>query len=199
MSIGSKNSKDRDARRAEAMKLSAASLGPKDPKKSAVTATPGETSQAQQSKGRAANFQRQLKEMPGLAAREAAAAGALAYGRGKGRGGAMLSGLRGVGLTGEAARGQAALEATELSEKASKKTAGQKQMIMQEIENLRKAKRHDKDSVLALSYLAEGDAALVEFLQKQADSAPNKSESAKEGDRNLGSDIKDGISYLKFW
>ena len=170
----------------------------KVPKKKAG-ATGGEAARAQQSKDRAATFQRQLGEMPGMAAREAAAAGAMAYGRQRGRGGAMLAGLRDVGITGQKARGQAALEATELSEKASKKVAGQKQMIMQEIENLRKAKRHDKASVEALSYLAEGDPELMEFINQQAASAPGKSQSAEEKNRNFGDDVKDAVSYLKFW
>ena len=155
-----------------------------------------ESARAGQSKARAATFQRQLGEMPGMAAREAAASGAMAYGRQRGRGGAMLAGLRDVGITGQKARGQAALEATELSEKASKKTAGQKQMIMQEIENLRKAKRYDKASVEALSYLAEGDPELTEFINQQAASAPGQSQSTKDKNRNIGDDIKDGLNYL---
>ncbi len=167
-------------------------------KKKEAGPTPEEASRAADSASRAAQFTRQLREMPGLAARESAATAALGM-RGRGRGLYTAGAMKGAGVTGQVARGQAALEAPELEQKASKKVAGQKQMIMQEIENLRKAKRYNKGSVQGLSYLAEGDPELAKFIEEQVASAPHKSESETDKSRNFGDDVKDAVSYLKFW
>lgn len=160
-------------------------------------ATAQEAQRARDEAERKSTFSRQLKEMPGLAARESAATAALGI-RGRGRGLYTAGATRGAGITGQAARGQAALEATDIEQKAAKKVAGQKQMIMQEIENLRKAKRYDKAGVNGLMYLAEGDGELVKFINDQAASAPSKSESETEKSRTIGDDIKDVTTYLGF-
>ena len=57
---------------------------------------------------------------------------------------------------------------------------------------------YDKKSVLAMMGRYADDPEMVKYITGLAESAPSKSQSAKDKDRTLGDDVKDVVSYLGF-
>ena len=163
-----------------------------DEKKPTITATPEQTAAYERGTALRQEAIRQARGMGGAAARGAAQQGALAYGgvTGAPAGGGRLAGLRDVGQGAEAARQQAALEATIFEQEASPEAARQKKMVWltQQIEGLREAGRLTPNAVQGLMSMTEGDPQLVAFLQTQAEQAP--------GEANIARDLKSVGKYF---
>ena len=163
-----------------------------DKKKPTLTVDPKQTAAHERETALRQEAIRQARGMGGAAARGAAQQGALAYGgvTGAPAGGGRLAGLRDVGQGAEAARQQAAMEATIFEQEASPEAARQKKMVWltQQIEGLRAAGRLTPNAVQGLMPMAGGDPQVVAFLQTQAEQAP--------GEATLGRDIANIGKYL---
>jgi len=161
-------------------------------KKPTITATPEQKAAYERETALRQEAIRQARGMGGAAARGAAQQGALAYGgvTGAPAGGGRLAGLRDVGQGAEAARQQAAIEATIFEQEASPEAARQKKMawLTQQIESLRAAGRLTPNAIQGLMPMAGGDPQVVDFLQAQAEQAP--------GEATLGRDIANIGKYL---
>jgi len=157
-----------------------------------ISATPEQTAAFEREKSLRGEAIRQARGMGGAAARGAAQQGALAYGgvSGAPAGGGRLAGLRDVGQGAEAARQQAAMEATIFEQEASPEAARQKKMawLTQQMESLRAAGRLTPEAVRSLAPMAGGDPQLIAFLDSQAAQAP--------GESSLRGDVEGVFKYL---
>ena len=159
---------------------------------SKITATPEQSAAFEREKALRQEAIRQAQQMGGAAARDVAQQAALAYG-GAGMapaGGGRLAGLRDIGQGAEAARQQAALEATIFEQEASPEAARQKKMVWltQQMESLRAAGRLPPEAVRGLLPMAAGDPQVVAYLNQQAATAPGKP--------SLPGDIKNAFEYI---
>ena len=168
----------------------------KPPKKTA-SASKEEVARGTAASQMRGEFERQLMAFPGAVARGEAQTGALGL-RGRGRGMYSAGQTRGLGAQIGAATAQAGLEAKEKQAEIQKQTASKKKAVMQEIENLRTAKRYDKQEVLNLKAIYGDDQEMLDFIDGLAGAAPNKSQAKTESERTLGSDIKSFTKYLGF-
>ena len=163
-----------------------------DKKKPTITADPKQTAAYERETALRQEAIRQARGMGGAAARGAAQQGALAYGgvTGAPAGGGRLAGLRDVGQGAEAARQQAAIEATIFEQEASPEAARQKKMawLTQQIESLRAAGRLTPNAIQGLMPMAGGDPQVTAFLQTQAEQAP--------GEATLGRDLESVGKYF---
>ena len=167
-------------------------LGGENESSSKITATPEQSTAFEREKALRQEAIRQARGMGGAAARGAAQQGALAYG-GAGMapaGGGRLAGLRDIGQGAEAARQQAALEATIFEQEASPEAARQKKMawLTQQMESLRAAGRLTPEAIRGLMPMAGGDPQVVEYLNQQVATAP--------GRPSLGGDISNFFGYV---
>ena len=143
-------------------------------------------------------FTSELEEVPAAIQRGAAQAAAMGM-RGRGRSMAGSAASR-QAMGDAAAKGAIAkTEVTQQIQEAQKQTAGKKKAVLQEIEELRKAKRYDKQSVRELRSIYGDDPEMIAFIDAQVFKAPGKSQARTEGEKNIGHDIKEGLKYLKFW
>ena len=171
-------------------------------KPSAGLPTLAKASQEEIARGTAAaqlrsEFAKQLAGLPAAVARGEAQTGALGL-RGRGRGMYSAGQTRGLGAQIGAATAQAGLEAKSKEAEIQEQAASKKKAFLQEIENLRTAKRYDKSEVSKLKAIYGDSQEMLDFIDEQIKSAPGKSESQKDSERTLGSDIKGFTKYLGF-
>ena len=142
-------------------------------------------------------FTRQLEELPAAVARGASQAAAMGM---RGRGRSMAGSAQSRQAMADAAMqgAQAKAEVTSQIQEAQKQTAGKKKALLAEIEELRKAKRYNKDAVGELRAIYGDDQEMLDFIDAKVEKAPTKSVSQEEGSRTLGGDIKQGLKYLGF-
>ena len=177
----------------EARKASAAKF--KEDLASAVS--PEEMQRGADAAGRRKDLTKQLDEMPAAARREAARGAALNI-RGGGRGLGRSASMRGAGIGGETAAVGAGIEATQAKQDIAKQAAEKKTAAFQEIQDMKAKGVYDKKSVLAMMGRYGDDPEMVKYITGLAESAPSKSQSAKDKDRTLGDDLRDVGSYLGF-
>lgn len=163
----------------------------------AAAVSPEEMQRGADAAGRRSDLTKQLDEMPGAARREAARGAALNI-RGGGRGLGRSVAMRGAGIGGETAAVGAGIEATQAKQDIAKQAAEKKTAAFQEIQDMKSKGVYDKKSVLAMMGRYGDDAEMVKYITGLAESAPSKSQSAKDKDRTLGDDVKDVVSYLGF-
>tara|TARA_R110002020_G_scaffold50763_1_gene143532 strand:- start:32387 stop:32893 length:507 start_codon:yes stop_codon:yes gene_type:complete len=166
-------------------------------KKKTASASPQEIARGVAADQMRGEFERDLMALPGAVARGEAQTGALGL-RGRGRGMYSAGQTRGLGAQIGAATAQAGLEAKSKQAEIQKQNATNKKTVMQEIEELRKAGRYDKQEVLNLKAVYGGDQEMLDFIDAQAGSAPNKSQSKTDSEKTLGDDIKSFTKYLGF-
>ena len=166
-------------------------------KKKTASASPQEIARGVAADQMRGEFERDLMALPGAVARGEAQTGALGL-RGRGRGMYSAGQTRGLGAPIGAAPAQAGLEAKSKQAEIQKQNATNKKTVMQEIEELRKAGRYDKQEVLNLKAVYGGDQEMLDFIDAQAGSAPNKSQSKTDSEKTLGDDIKSFTKYLGF-
>ena len=143
-------------------------------------------------------FTSELEEIPAAIQRGAAQAAAMGM-RGRGRGMAGSAASR-QAMGDAAAKGAIAkTEVTQQIQEAQKQTAGKKKAVLQEIEELRKAKRYDKGAVRELKAIYGDDPEMVACIESQARNAPGQPQASTESEKNIGHDITEGLKYFKFW
>tara|TARA_R100001163_G_C5039802_1_gene178193 strand:- start:548 stop:1087 length:540 start_codon:yes stop_codon:yes gene_type:complete len=165
------------------------------PKKELAGASKDEVARGTAAAQLRSEFAKQLAGVPAAVARGEAQTGALGL-RGRGRNMFSAGQTRGLGAQIGAATAQAGLEVTEKKAEIQKQAASKKKAVMQEIENLRTAKRHDKAEVAKLKAIYGDDQEMLDFIEEQVQAAPSKSQSTVDSEKTLGDDVKDFVKYI---